>query len=377
MTVLIVDGHPVTCKLIRKLLTSIGYGKNILFADNGRQALDILQKEHVDLVLLDNGMPEMSGAETLSHIRDNRNLRDLPVIMVTAQALQDYVAEVGEAEIDAYILKPIRINVLEKKIATVIENANNPPPMVYHLKKARNFEEEGDISSAIEEAKMAREANPDATRPVRALGYYYFKMNNFKESEKYLLKAIKLNELDVFAFNYLGELYLKLNNIEKAAHYLAKAMEISPRHLRRGINFGKTLIQMKLIPKAVDVFEKVFKLAGNSFELQTEVADFCIEKGEDKYAAKLLESIVREHEDRADLLFKLAKTLERLGDVNRALLFLVNAGSIDKGNMEIKLHMAKDYLELGKPMMAEKPLKDILKIYPDHEEAKRYLKRCI
>jgi len=92
MTILIVDDHPVTCKLIRKLLMRIGYGKNILFADNGRQALDILQIEHVDLVLLDSSMPEMSGAETLSHIRDNRNLRDLPVIMVTAQALQDYVA---------------------------------------------------------------------------------------------------------------------------------------------------------------------------------------------------------------------------------------------------------------------------------------------
>ena len=71
MTVLIVDDHPVTCKLIRKMLINIGYGKNILFADNGRRALDILQIEHVDLVLLDNSMPEMSGAETLSHIRDN------------------------------------------------------------------------------------------------------------------------------------------------------------------------------------------------------------------------------------------------------------------------------------------------------------------
>ena len=201
-------------------------------------------------------------------------------------------------------------------------------------------------------------------------------MNNFKESEKYLLKAARLNELDVFAFHYLGELYLKRNNIEEAAHYLAKAMEISPRHLSRGINFGKTLIQMKLIPKAVEVFEKVFELSGRSFEIQTEVADFCIEKGEDEYAAKLLERIVREHDDRPDLLFKLAKTQERLGDVNRAILFLVKADSIDKGNMEIKLHMAKDYLELNKPMMAEKPLKDILRIYPDHEEAKGYLKRC-
>ncbi len=376
MTVLIIDDNISTCKLINRLMSNMGYGEKFLMAGDGQEALDILKRESVDLILLDYNMPRMSGAETLNHIREDRNLRDLPVIMVTAEAVQDYVAEVGETQIDAYILKPLSIAVLKEKISCVITKANNPPPMIYHLKKARTYEEEGYMDNAIDEAKLARDANPNVTRPIRELGYYYFKKNDLKEAEKWLLKAAEINTLDVFAFHHLGELYLKLNDIEKAAPCFEKAMEISPRHLSRGIHFGKTLIKMKAIQKAIDVFDKVLELSGSTLELQEEIADFCIENGVDGYAAKLLEHIVREKQDRADLLFKLAKILEKSGDMKRAILFLENADNIDKENTDIKMHLAKDYLELNKPLMAEIPLKQILKINNNHEGARELIRNC-
>jgi len=149
MTVLIVDDMITMCKSIHNMLRVIRYGQKFFFAYSGKEALDILQKGHIDLVLLDYNMPGISGAEVLSHIREDRNLRDLPVIMVTAQAYQDYVAEAAESEIDAYILKPLTIKLLEEKISLVVEEANNPPPMVDHLKKAMNFEDEGDIDGLL------------------------------------------------------------------------------------------------------------------------------------------------------------------------------------------------------------------------------------
>jgi DNA-binding NarL/FixJ family response regulator len=54
-------------------------------------------------------MPGMSGARILRHIREDRNLRDIPVIMVTAEAYRDYVTTAGESTIDAYILKLISV----------------------------------------------------------------------------------------------------------------------------------------------------------------------------------------------------------------------------------------------------------------------------
>ena len=376
MTVLIVDDIITMCKWIHRMMRVIGYGQTFLYAHNGKEALNILQKEPIDLVLLDYKMPGMSGAEVLSHIREDRNLRDIPVIMVTAQAYQDYVAEAAESEIDAYILKPLTIKLLEKKVSFVVEKANNPPPMVEHLKKAINLEDEGDIDAAVEEAKLAMEAEPSSSRPVRDLGYYCFKKNDLKEAEKWLLKAAEMNYLDVFAFHYLGELYLKANDIEKAQHYFEKAMRISPRHLIRGINFGKTLVQMKMITRAIGVFDQALKLSGSTLELKEEIADFCMEAGASQYAAKLLESIIKENRKRTDLFFKLGKALENSGNIKKAVAYLVRADEVDKKNIDIKLHLAKDYLTLGKPIFDEKVLKKILKINANHKSAKELFMNC-
>ncbi len=376
MTVLIVDDMPSMTKFVHKMMRTIGYGKEFFFAHNGRDALDILQKENIDLILLDYNMPEMPGNEVLSRIRDDRLRRDTPVIMVTAEAYSDFVAEIGESEIDAYILKPITMQVLGEKIAEVIDKVNNPPPMIYHLKKARAHEDEGDLAMAIQEAQLAMESNPNVTRPIRELGYYYYKMNELEDAEKWLLKAATMNDLDVFAFHYLGEIYLKKKKIEKAAYYLDKAMRISPRHLDRGINFGKTLIRMKMIPKALQVFDRTLELSGSTPELQEEIAEFCMENNIDEYAVRLLESLITVQPKRADLMFKLGKTLEKLNETSRAVSYLVKAGEIDKENVDIKIHLAKDYLTLKKPILAERPLREIINANPDNELAKELLKQC-
>ena len=377
MTVLIVDDMVSMTKSIHNMMKVIGFGGNFLFANNGEDALDILQEEHVDLLLLDFNLPGMSGGELLSIIREDKLMRELPVIMITAEAYRDYVAEAGESEIDAYILKPITIKLLEEKVSQVIEKANNPPLMVQHLRKARAFEERGDLDSAIAEARLAMDMNPSVTRPIRELGYYYFLKNELKAAEKWLLKAAEMNYLDVFAFHYLGELYLKKNDIKKAAYYFEKAMKISPRHLERGVNFGKTLIQMNMISEAVDVFEKAFELSGSTNQLIEEIADFCIEEGVNEYAVRLLEKIVKVQPNRPDLLFKIGVTLENLGELKRAVAYLKRSADLDQEDIDIRIHLAKSYLALDKPIMAEKPLREVLKKNPNNELAKELLKRCV
>ncbi len=376
MTVLIVDDLTTMIKSLHNMLRVLKYGKNVFYANSGREALRTIKKEAIDLVLLDYNMPEMTGREVVSHIREDRDLRNIPVIMITAEANREYVAEVAESEIDAYILKPLTIKVLDDKISFVVEKANNPPPMVVHLKRAIIFEEEDDIDAAVKEAELAMDAEPKSSRPVRELGYYNLKRNNLKEAEKWLLKATEMNYLDVFSFHYLAELYLNLNDIEKAQDYFEKAMEISPRHVSRGVNFGKVLVQMKMAERAIKVFEKALRLSWDNLELKEEIAGFCVEEEVDDYAAKLLESIVRERPDRKDLFFTLGKTLEKLGEISKALNYLIKAEKHDKENVDIKIHMAKDYLFQKRPILAEKALKKIFKLDPDHKEARELFKQC-
>jgi len=134
---------------------------------------------------------------------------------------------------------------------------------------------------------------------------------------------------------------------------------------------------MDLIPKAVQIFDKTLELAGSSPELKEEVAEFCINNGVNEYAAKLLEAIIRQNPNRADLLFELGKVLDKQGESNRAIVYLQRAGEIDKQNESLRIHLATIYLNIKKPMLAEKPLRELIKINPDNEEARELLKRCV
>jgi tetratricopeptide (TPR) repeat protein len=297
--------------------------------------------------------------------------------MVTAEAYSDFVAEIGESEVDAYILKPITVQVLEEKVKQAVEKINNPSPMDYHLKRSRDFEDAGDYDSAIAEAHLAMEANPNVTKPIRDLGYIYYKNNDLEEAKKWFERAADLNKLDVFAFHYLGQIYLQQDDIEKAVHYLEKAMKISPRHLERGIDFAKTLIRMGKTKKAIEVFNRTLELSQSTSELKEEITDYCIENDLTEYSVKLLEGLIYEQPKRADLLFKLSKQLEKLNEISRAVSHLTRASQLDKENMEIRIHLAKDYLTLKKPMLAEKPLKEVIKVQPDNETAQELLRQCL
>ena len=142
------------------------------------------------------------------------------------------------------------------------------------------------------------------------------------------------------------------------------------------MNFGKTLVQMKMVKKATQVFDKTLEFGGGNLKLREEIADFCVEERVDDYAVKLLETIIREKPNRADLLFKLATILERMDDIKKAINYLTRAQEIDKENDDIKIHLARDYLALKKPMMAEGSLKKILKNNPNNDLAKELLKKC-
>ncbi len=377
MTVLIVDDIITMCKSIHRMMKTIGYGDQFFYAYNGREALRIMRKEPIELVLMDYNMPEMQGGEALSIIREDRILRDIPVIMITAQAYADYVAEAAESYVDALILKPLTIKLLENKVADAVAKANDPPPIVAHLKRARDFEDEGELDMAIQEALLAMELDPDSSRAIRELGHFHLKKDDLKEAEKWLLQAARMNEMDVIAFHNLGELYLKQDKIDEAHHYFEKAMEISPRHLDRGINFGKTLIQRKMVPRAIKVFTQAFKLSKDPLVLKEEVADFCCENEAHNYAASLFEDLISKLPQRPDLLFKLGKTWESVGDVKKALPYLIEAEKNDEENLEIKFHLARDYVAIGKPIWAEKALKRLLKLDADHKEAQELLKSCI
>jgi CheY-like chemotaxis protein len=107
MAILIVDDMKSMRSIIKKMLRNLKLGSAIYFAENGMEGLRCLQANRVDLAIIDWKMPVMTGAMMLDAIRSDRQLRDLPVIMVTAESQKDIVLEVAEIEVEGYLLKPL------------------------------------------------------------------------------------------------------------------------------------------------------------------------------------------------------------------------------------------------------------------------------
>jgi AraC-like DNA-binding protein len=88
-TILVVDDEPNTLEMHARIVQTHSAANQILTAPNGREALAVLQRESVDLVLLDLQMPEMDGFEVLEAMRTRPTMRDIPVIVVTGKVLTE------------------------------------------------------------------------------------------------------------------------------------------------------------------------------------------------------------------------------------------------------------------------------------------------
>jgi two-component system chemotaxis response regulator CheY len=113
--ILIVDDFSTMRKIIRNILTQLGF-KNILEADDGTTALEILKKEKVDLIISDWNMPKMSGLELLKAVRSDENLKDVPFVMVTAEAQKENILEAIKYKVNQYIVKPFTPETLKEKL---------------------------------------------------------------------------------------------------------------------------------------------------------------------------------------------------------------------------------------------------------------------
>ena len=121
--ILTVDDMATMRKIIKSLLNQLGY-TNIDEAENGKEALAKLKQSKYDLVLLDWNMPEMDGITLLQEIRKDTHLKDIPVIMVTAEAKKENVLLAIQSGANNYIVKPFTAETLKDKLEKVWQQIN-------------------------------------------------------------------------------------------------------------------------------------------------------------------------------------------------------------------------------------------------------------
>lgn len=116
---LIVDDNEINRDLLTRHLQRQGH--NVTVAENGRQALEIIQTHTFDLVLLDIMMPEINGYQVLQHLKNHETWRDIPVIMISALGELESVVRCIEMGAEDYLFKPFDPVLLRARIGACLE----------------------------------------------------------------------------------------------------------------------------------------------------------------------------------------------------------------------------------------------------------------
>ncbi len=120
--ILIVDDFQIMRKTVKHQLRSMGYS-SFLEAVDGRLALETLRGNRVDLVIADWNMPNMSGLDFLREARNDEKTKNIPFIMLTAEATEDAVIKALQAGANDYIVKPFTHETLIRKVRNVLARA--------------------------------------------------------------------------------------------------------------------------------------------------------------------------------------------------------------------------------------------------------------
>jgi two-component system, chemotaxis family, chemotaxis protein CheY len=122
--VLVVDDSAPIRKILQRVLRQTGMGIHTIFeAGDGQEALGIMKKEKVGLVLSEINMPKMDGLQLLAALKAVPAWRDIPVVMITTEGGETKVGEAVRLGAAGYVRKPFTADQIKEKLVGILEPA--------------------------------------------------------------------------------------------------------------------------------------------------------------------------------------------------------------------------------------------------------------
>ncbi|MBU2631441.1 MAG: response regulator [Proteobacteria bacterium] len=118
--VLIIDDFATMRRILKNVLKQLGF-KNLVEADDGTTAWEILEGQQIDLIIADWNMPKLTGFELLKKVRASDLHKSIPFLMVTAEAQKEQVLEAVHAGVSNYVVKPFTAEAIANKLEKILK----------------------------------------------------------------------------------------------------------------------------------------------------------------------------------------------------------------------------------------------------------------
>lgn len=153
--ILTVDDSRTIRMIIKKAFEP--YNCELYEAENGMEGLATATEIHPDLIVLDITMPVMTGIEMLSRLKDNDELKNIPVIMLTAESGKDNVMHIVKMGVKDYIVKPFKGDQLIDRAKNILQlSKDGAQPQPSKSAEPKFFIEQGDLVVLRFPAKISR-----------------------------------------------------------------------------------------------------------------------------------------------------------------------------------------------------------------------------
>jgi len=119
LTFLVVDDFSTMRRIVVGLLRQCGASR-VLEAEDGVEALRIIEGNPVDVVVSDWNMPHMTGLELLKALRATPKFARMPFLLITAEGKKENIVEAAQAGADGYIVKPFTQDTLQEKLTRIL-----------------------------------------------------------------------------------------------------------------------------------------------------------------------------------------------------------------------------------------------------------------
>ena len=119
-SIITVDDSSTMRRIIKNTLQKLGF-ETILEAGNGVEALEVMSKNKVDMIVTDWNMPEMDGLTFVKAVRAKDEYKDLPILMITTEAAKEDILTALRSGVNNYVVKPFTPETLQEKLFKLLD----------------------------------------------------------------------------------------------------------------------------------------------------------------------------------------------------------------------------------------------------------------
>lgn len=317
------------CNLLKKAGVS-----DIHEASDGLKAIRFLERDHVDLILVDLYMPKSNGFDVISYVRNMEIRNDIPVIVVSGEANRADIVKATELGASDYILKPFKQDEFIEKIDQASSLFFNPGKKIKRLREADQHLVDEQYPEALAAAEIAFNESPDSLRArhtkalalkangklIEALKLIeegidlhpdHYRFHGLKASLLFKLKRqndgieslsteLELNPKQIGKQIFMANLQLKSGNPKLAIVHLREALKENPRHKKALLTMAESFFNYADLDKALYYLLRYRRQHPEDTKPLIMIALYCKALKEDKKAEHAIKTEINNNPGRLD-----------------------------------------------------------------------------